>query len=107
MSWRKIPMKFPGTCIICNEKIEINEIGLWAKGIGVKHEKCSQIKELQCAVCHGPAGCQSCEFQDSCNLEIVSELCICKKCSEEKNPYNSYQKSIKKKLPLLNLNPKT
>lgn len=46
MSWRKIPMKFPGTCIICNEKIEVNEIGLWAKGLGVKHEKCAQINEF-------------------------------------------------------------
>ena len=35
-------MKFPGTCIVCNEKIEINEIGLWSKGTGVKHEKCAQ-----------------------------------------------------------------
>jgi len=46
MSWRKIPMKFPGTCIVCNEKIPVNEIGLWAKGLGVKHEKCAQINEL-------------------------------------------------------------
>ena len=98
-------MKFPGTCIICNEKIEINEMGLWAKGLGVKHEKCSQIKELQCAVCNGPAGCKNCEFQDNCDIEKVSPLCICKKCSEEKNSYDSYQKSIKKKFPLLNSNP--
>jgi len=41
--WIKIPMKFPGTCIACNEKIEINEIGLWSKGVGVKHEKCIDI----------------------------------------------------------------
>ena len=34
-------MKFPGTCIVCNGKIEINEIGLYSKGSGVKHEKCS------------------------------------------------------------------
>ena len=34
MSWIKIPMKFPGTCIVCNDKIEINEIGLWSKGVG-------------------------------------------------------------------------
>jgi len=47
MSWRKIPMKFPGTCIVCNEKIEVNEIGLWSKGLGVKHEKCAQVNELQ------------------------------------------------------------
>ena len=48
MSWIKIPMKFPGTCIVCNDKIEINEIGLWSKGVGVKHEKCAQTNELQC-----------------------------------------------------------
>ena len=103
MSWRKIPMKFPGTCIICNEKIEVNEIGLWAKGLGVKHEKCSQIMELQCAVCNGPAGCESCEFQDSCDLENVSQLCICKKCSEGTSPFESYQKSTMKKFMMLNL----
>ena len=50
MSWIKIPMKFPGTCIVCNDKIEINEIGLWSKGVGVKHEKCAQTNELQCIV---------------------------------------------------------
>ena len=57
MSWSKNPMKFPGTCIVCNEKIEVNEIGLWAKGLGVKHEKCAEVKELSCIVCGGPAGC--------------------------------------------------
>ena len=65
--------------------------------------KCSEVKELKCAVCNGPAGCQNCEFQDNCDIEKVSQLCICKKCSGEKNPFESYQKSIKKKLPLLNL----
>jgi hypothetical protein len=29
MSWRKITMKFPGTCVVCNEKIDVNEVGLW------------------------------------------------------------------------------
>ena len=43
MSWRKIAMKFDGTCIVCKEKIQVNEIGLWAKGLGVKHEKCAEI----------------------------------------------------------------
>jgi hypothetical protein len=43
--WIKIPMKFPGTCIICNDKIEINEIADWAKGLGVKHEKCTLKQE--------------------------------------------------------------
>ena len=45
MSWKKQPMKFPGTCIVCNENIPVNEIGLWAKGLGVKHEKCIQANE--------------------------------------------------------------
>ncbi len=102
MSWRKIPMKFPGTCIVCNEKIKVNEIGLWAKGLGVKHEKCAQILELQCAVCGSPAGCPQCEFQENCNIPNVSQLCICKKCSEAKDAYGSYQKSIKKKFLIIN-----
>ena len=96
-------MKFPGTCIICNEKIEVNEIGLWAQGIGVKHEKCSEAKDLKCIVCNRSAGCQTCEFQDICDIEKVSQLCICKKCSEEKTPYDSYQTSVRKNFPLLNI----
>lgn len=97
-------MKFPGTCVVCNEKIEVNEIGLWAKGLGVKHEKCAQINELKCIVCSGSAGCLQCEFQDICDIQKVSQLCICKKCSEDKNSFDSYQKSVKKKFLLLNLN---
>lgn len=97
-------MKFPGTCVVCNEKIEVNEIGLWAKGLGVKHEKCAQINELKCIVCNGSAGCLQCEFQDICDIQKVSQLCICKKCSEEKNSFDSYQKSVKKNFLLLNLN---
>lgn len=104
MSWRKIPMKFPGICVVCNDKIEVNEIGLWAKGLGVKHEKCAQINELKCIVCSGSAGCLQCEFQDICDIQKVSQLCICKKCSEEKNSFDSYQKSVKKNFSLLNLN---
>ena len=96
-------MKFPGTCIVCNEKIEVNEIGLWAQGIGVKHEKCSEAKDLKCIVCNRSAGCQTCEFQDICDVEKVSQLCICKKCSEEKTPYDAYQESVKKNFPLLNI----
>ena len=103
MSWRKISMKFPGTCIVCNKKIEANEIGLWAKGLGVKHEKCAEVKELQCIVCGSPAGCQQCEFQDDCDLETVSQLCICKKCGEKKDSFTFYLDSVKKKFPLLNL----
>ena len=102
MIWRKIPMKFPGTCIVCNEKININEIGLWAKGLGVKHEKCAQTKELSCVICGSPAGCTQCEFQSNCDLSNVSQLCICKKCSQETDVFSLYQKSINKKFPTLN-----
>jgi len=104
MSWRKIPMKFPGTCIVCNEKIEVNEVGLWAKGLGVKHEKCAEIKELQCIICGKPAGCSKCEFMDNCDLEKVSPICICKRCIEEKDVFASYQKATNNKFPLLNMN---
>ena len=102
MSWRKIPMKFAGKCIVCNEPIEINEIGLWAKGLGVKHEKCAEPQERNCIVCGGPAGCTVCEFIEECNLDKVSELCICKKCSDTKDSFASYQSAIKKKFHVLN-----
>lgn len=98
-------MKFTGICLVCNEKIEANEVGLWAKGIGVKHEKCAQTNELQCIVCGGSAGCEKCEFLDDCDLEKVSQLCICKKCSESTDPYSAYLNSANKRFPLLN--PKT
>ncbi len=95
-------MKFPGKCLVCNEKIEKDEIGFWAKDVGVKHEKCAEIKELTCGVCGGPAGCPTCEFRDSCDLERVSQICICKKCEARTDPYNLYQKSVMKKYRLLN-----
>ena len=94
-------MKFPGTCMVCNEKIAVNEVGLWAKGIGVKHEKCAQVKELECIVCGRPAGCRQCEFQDVCDIESVSPLCVCKGCSDRKNTFVNYQNSAKKKFPML------
>ncbi len=96
-------MKFPGTCIVCNQKIEANEMGLWAKGLGVKHEKCAEIKELQCIICGKSAGCSKCEYSEDCDLESVSQLCICKRCNENENPFDAYQKSVKKKFSLLNL----
>jgi hypothetical protein len=102
MSWRKIPMKFPGICIVCKKKIATNEIGLWSKGLGVKHEQCAQINELQCIVCKNSAGCLQCEFQDICEIQKVSQLCICKTCSEGNNSFNSYQQSVKKSFLLLN-----
>mgnify|MGYP000067258885 FL=1 len=98
MSWRKITMKFDGMCIICNEKVNANEIGLWAKGIGVKHEKCADEKnELKCIICDNPAGCLQCEFYDDCDRSSVSQLCICKKCEAKDNVFLEYQNSVKDK----------
>ena len=103
MSWRRMPLKFPGTCIVCKKKIEIDEIALWSKGNGVKHEKCAEVKELNCIVCGKPAGCPICEFKDDCDLSKVSQLCICKKCGESNEPLLSYQESSIKKFHSLNL----
>ena len=103
MSWRKIQMKFPGTCIVCKKKLEVNEIGLWAKGQGVKHEKCGEVNELKCIICGGPAGCPKCEFSSDCDRNLVSQLCICKSCLEKQNSFESYKSSLKKKFPLINI----
>jgi len=97
MSWIKITMKFDGTCIICNEKVNANEIGLWSKGIGVKHEKCAEIVELKCVICDNPAGCLQCEFQDNCDRSLVSQLCICKKCDSQQHTFEQYRVSVRDK----------
>ena len=102
MSWRKIPMKFPGTCIICKEKINVNEIGLWAKDLGVKHEKCAEITELQCMICGKSAGCSQCEFQESCDIPNVSSFCLCKQCVDDTSTLTKYKKSTNKKFSILN-----
>ena len=93
-------MKFDGTCIICNEKVNANELGLWSKGIGVKHEKCAEIIELKCVICDNPAGCLQCEFHDDCDRSRVSQLCICKKCESQEHTFEHYQMSVKDKFHL-------
>ena len=90
MSWIKITMKFDGTCIVCNEKVSANEIGLWSKGIGVKHEKCAEIIELKCMICDNPAGCLQCEFSNDCDRSQVSQVCICKNCENQGNTFEQY-----------------
>ena len=104
MSWIKLNMKYPGTCMACGEKIGIGEPGLWQKDVGVKHEKCAGAAELKCIVCGGPAGCPSCEFQDECDLEAVSQLCICTKCGQ-KDAFLKYRESVGKRFSLLNIGP--
>ena len=103
MSWRKMPMKFPGICIVCKGRIQAGEVGLWAKGMGVKHEGCDTgaPDELACAVCGGPAGCGSCEMREDCDIPNVSQMCICKKCADAADPFASYRTAVGKKFPLL------
>ena len=90
-------MKFDGICIVCNKKVNANKIGLWSKGIGVKHEKCAEINELKCVICDNPAGCLQCEFQNDCDRSLVSQLCICKKCETQEHTFEQYQLSIRDK----------
>lgn len=101
MSWRKISMKFPGTCVVCKGRIEANEVGLWAQGLGVKHEGCAKAREPPCAVCGRPAGCAACELRDDCDLERVSGECICRGCSESKDPLSAYRSSVGKRFKAL------
>ena len=98
-----MPLKFPGTCVVCKKKIEVNEVGLWAKELGVKHLTCAEVLDLRCLVCGGPTGCSNCEFRDECDLSIVSQLCICKKCKDLDEAFTTYQKAVSKKFPILNL----
>ena len=97
MSWIKITMKFDGNCIVCDEKVKAKEIGLWSKGVGVKHEKCAEIVELKCVICDNPAGCLQCEFQDNCDRSQVSQLCIYKNCVRLKHTFDQYQGTIRDK----------
>ncbi len=101
MSWRRMPMRFPGTCIVCKEKIQVNEMGLWAKGLGVKHERCAETAGLDCIICGGPAGCQECEFADECDIQNVSQMCVCNRCSQQGNLLDSYQHASSKKFRIL------
>ena len=64
MSWVKMTMKFPGKCTVCGKTVDTGQVGFWARGMGVKHEECSQVAELECMACGAPAGCPLCEFAD-------------------------------------------
>ena len=97
-----MPMRFPGTCIVCKEKIQVNEVGLWAKGLGVKHERCAETAGgLDCIVCGGPAGCPGCEFADECDIQNVSQMCVCDRCSQQGNLLASYRNASGKKFRTL------
>lgn len=94
-------MKFPGKCVVCGEKIGAGEAGLWARGVGVRHKGCAEAKKLECAVCGGQAGCASCEMRDDCDIELVSDLCICKACSARTDAFFAYKKATTSRFPIL------
>ena len=103
MSWVRIPMRFPGKCVVCHKPVLAKEIGFWAKGLGVKHERCAvpDTKELVCSVCGASAGCSVCEFSDICDIPNVSQLCICKACSDNKKAFDLYKAAANTKFPHL------
>lgn len=58
--------------------------------------------ELKCFICGHLAGCQRCIFTNSCDREIVSQLCICEGCmgqmlEEDSKSMDLYQKAFLKK----------
>lgn len=99
MSWVKLRMKFPGTCIECKKPLKIGEMGLWSKGVGVKHMSCSVEKEIPCIICGKPAGCQLCELFENCNVQKVSPYCVCFDCST--TSLSQYKTAVAKKFPVL------
>jgi len=111
--WRKITMKFTGKCMDCSKPILAGQQGMWSKGIGVKHLGCAGVDDddnkegskpavrISCAVCGKPAGCNECEFQDTCDIPNVSPNCLCHDCSQKGDVMRLYQKSTGSKFPLL------
>lgn len=99
MSWVKLRMKFPGKCIECNKPLKTGEVGLWSKGVGVKHMDCSENKEIRCIVCGKPAGCQQCEVFEKCNAQKISPYCLCFDCSAIS--LNKYVAAVSKKFSTL------
>lgn len=44
--WKLISIKFSNKCVVCSKKIPEGEKAYWCKGVGIKHESCSQIQNL-------------------------------------------------------------
>lgn len=99
MSWVKMNMRFPGTCVECGKPVKAGEVGLWSKGLGVKHLSCVDTGGISCVICGKPAGCQTCEMFTNCDIQRVSQLCVCSNCSRVGLP--EYVKRVGKKFPML------
>ena len=126
MSWVRVNMRFPGTCLECRKRIKLGEQALWSRGVGVKHIECAegpgqdrqaersgrtgrtvqvgldtaQGPTIACAVCGKPAGCGTCELADSCDIKKVSPLCICTQCNSG-DAMAAYVTAVSRKFPAL------
>jgi len=87
-------MKFPGTCIVCNKKIEVNEIGSWAKGLGVKHKKCTQPNEDSSDIENSPVLPTNFTLKHEGVFKIIVEPEIIKK--QQENMEKCFKKSASK-----------
>lgn len=93
MSWRRIPLKYPGKCTVCGGAIPVGSQVMWLKGTGVRHQECAEARELACIVCGSPAGCPSCEFAEDCDLEKVSQACVCSACASKPGAFGKYREA--------------
>ncbi len=107
MKWVRLYMRFPGTCRICGKGVRKGKHALWAKGVGVKHIECAEAeavarktKEIPCIICGGPAGCGQCGLAGSCDVQKVSQLCICSGC-DSGGAIHSYRAAAARKFPVL------
>lgn len=105
MSWVRLNMRFPGSCLECGKRVSVGEQAFWARGVGVKHIECAQKAEakdpyISCLICGKPAGCERCELADSCNTKKVSPHCICSRCNVG-DAMDSYTAAVVKKFPAI------
>ena len=100
--WIKITSKYPNHCVTCGEAIEVDEVCLWSKGVGVKHEDCpismlEYRKSIEKAIIENPfdvkkytmvelrdkRNCQDCGIEliiGSGNMWVEEERRLCEAC---------------------------
>jgi hypothetical protein len=105
--WINLTVKFSSNCKTCGKKISKGELALWSRSSkSIKHVECHTIdlsnpayvsinsKQLKCAICGSLAGCAECEFEKECNRTLVSQLCVCRKCYDDKKALENYYDAI-------------
>lgn len=91
MSWRSIQLKYAGKCVVCEKPVPVGSQVMWLKGTGIKHPECASAPSIKCIVCGKPAGCASCEFFEDCDLENISQACMCASCAAEPGAFDKYR----------------